>query len=70
MSHQYDLGRYAGVAKVIPIHRHLHDPRPWQVVGLSLLGVATAILLVAMLVIAWRSGNDVLGHLAPGWPWW
>jgi hypothetical protein len=63
--------RYARPAKVIPFDRHPHDHRLlWQVAGSSFLAIATAFLLIAMLVIASRAGNDVLFRLAPGWPWW
>lgn len=63
--------RYARPAKVLHLYRHLHDHRLlWQAVGFSFLGIATTLLLIAMLVIASRSGNDVLFRLAPSWPWW
>jgi hypothetical protein len=62
--------RYGRPAKVIPFHLHLEDHRPWQAVGFTLLAIATVFLLVAMLIIASRSGNDLLGRMAPGWPWW
>jgi len=82
MNHQYDNVRpllrdqvshprwYGRPAKVIPLRPHLHDPRLWPALGFSLLAVAMVALLVTMLVAALRSGNDLFGHLAPGWPWW
>jgi hypothetical protein len=63
--------RYPRPAKVIPFHRHPHEHRfLWQAARFSFVAIATAFLLTAMLVSAWRSGNDVLFRLAPGWPWW
>ena len=62
--------RHGRAAKVIPLHRHLHDPRLWQAVGYSVLATAMVALLVGMLAFTWRSGADFLGRLAPRWPWW
>jgi hypothetical protein len=53
---------------VLPLHPH--DFGGWQVAGFWLLAITTAILLVAMFVIALHSGKDLLNELAPGWPWW
>jgi hypothetical protein len=60
--------RYRSSAKLIPLHPH--DVGAWQVAGLWSLTVATAIILVAMFVVALHSGKDLLNDLAPGWPWW
>jgi hypothetical protein len=66
VSHRRSYGR---LAKVIPLHPHLHDPRRWQAVGFSFLAMAVVAVLAAMLVVVLRSGNDFLGRLPPGWPW-
>jgi hypothetical protein len=62
--------RYGRSAKVILLHPRVHDPWLWQAVGYSVLAIAMVALLVGMLAVTWRSGNDLLGRLAPGWPWW
>lgn len=83
MSHHYDNVRrllrrqvsrprwYKRPVKVLPLTPHLHDPRHWHAVGFFFLAIAaTAILIAWVLVLALRSGNDLLAHLVPGWPWW
>ena len=58
------LGREAHVIR-------LHARRGESLVvaaGYALLAVAAWILIAAMLGALARSGQDLLGHLAPGWP--
>jgi hypothetical protein len=40
------------------------------IVGFCLLAVAAWILIAAQLATLARSGQDIISHLAPGWPWW
>jgi hypothetical protein len=82
MSHQHDNvrllvrrpvsrpRRYGHPAKVIPLPLHLYNPRPWQTVGRFLVAIAAVLLIAGLLLVALRSGDDVIGYFVPGWPWW
>jgi hypothetical protein len=83
MSHHYDDNvlplvqrrarrprQYGRLAKVIPLHPHLHDPPSGQAIGAALLAIVTAIVTAGMLLVSLRSGNAAMSHLVPAWPWW
>ena len=62
--------RHGGLARVIPLHPHPSDSRVWRMFGVALFAVGVTLLITAALMVALRTGNDLLGAIAPGWPWW
>jgi hypothetical protein len=62
--------RYERPAKVIPLYPRFYNPRPWQPVGSLLPAIAAVLLIAGVLLVALRSGSDVMRYLVPGWPWW
>ena len=39
-------------------------------IGYAVMALLTSILIVAMLAMAVRSAQGVVGQLPPAWPWW
>jgi len=62
--------RPRALADIIPLRRRRDHDAVAPVVGFVLLAIAAWICLAAMLAIALRTGQDVISHLVPGWPWW
>lgn len=58
--------RYRQAAQVLP----LHPPGAWPSIAYSLLVIFTATLIAAMIVVALRSGSDVIVKVVERWPWW
>jgi hypothetical protein len=61
--------RYPCLAKVIPLHPRLHEPRPGRAVGLFLFTIAASVLIAALLLFVFRTAESVLDHVFLGRPW-
>ncbi len=48
----------------------IHPSRVGRAVAYAMLALAAAIVTAAGIDLCMRSGNEILGRLTPGWPWW
>jgi hypothetical protein len=62
--------RHAGVAKSIRLEPRSRPRRVRRTIPFWLAALTLSIVIVIAFAIALRSGDDVAGRLAPGWPWW
>jgi len=57
-------------ADVIPLRSRRGHPSAGPLAGFVVLAIAAWISIAATLALLARSGREVIGQLAPGWPWW
>ena len=62
--------RRAGVATVIRLAPRSRPRQDRRTIAFWLAALTLSIVIVIVFAIALRSGDDVAGRLAPGWPWW